>query len=81
MPMPNRRVPHMKETQPKVARRNFLAGAGVVTAAAGAAALTARSPVTSPRNAAIPESTDVSSDHKGYRVSEHIRKYYRSTLV
>lgn len=71
----------MKDTQPKVARRRFLAGAGVVTAAAGAAALTARSPAALPQGAAIPEPSDAPSDQNGYRVSEHIRKYYRTTLV
>ncbi|XQU68465.1 hypothetical protein OJJOAM_001196 [Cupriavidus sp. H18C1] len=34
----------MKEKETRVARRHFLAGAGIVTAAAGAAALTARTP-------------------------------------
>jgi len=71
----------MKETQPRVARRSFLAGAGVVAAAAGAASLTARGPAVPVQSAAIPESTDVPSDQAGYRVSEHIRKYYRTTLV
>ena len=71
----------MKETQPRVARRTFLAGAGVVAAAAGAATLTAHGPTAPVRNAALPEPADVPSDNKGYRVSEHIRKYYRTTLV
>ncbi|KAF7958286.1 formate dehydrogenase [Cupriavidus sp. UYMMa02A] len=71
----------MKETQPRVARRTFLAGAGVVAAAAGAATLTARGPTAPVQNAALPEPADVPSDNKGYRVSEHIRKYYRTTLV
>ncbi|CAG9180120.1 formate dehydrogenase [Cupriavidus pinatubonensis] len=71
----------MKETQPRVARRTFLAGAGVVAAAAGAASLTARGPAAPAGIAAIPEPSDAPSDNKGYRVSEHIRKYYRTTLV
>jgi hypothetical protein len=71
----------MKEKQPRVARRTFLAGAGVVAAAAGAASLTARGPATPAQHAAIPEPADVPSDNNGYRVSEHIRKYYRTTLV
>lgn len=71
----------MKVKQPRVARRTFLAGAGVVAAAAGAASLTARGPAAPAQSAVIPEPTDVPSDNKGYRVSEHIRKYYRTTLV
>lgn len=71
----------MKETQPKVARRTFLAGAGVVAAAAGAVSLSGRGPAVPAQSAALPEPTDVPSDNKGYRVSQHIRKYYRTTLV
>ncbi|MGN5480549.1 formate dehydrogenase [Cupriavidus basilensis] len=72
----------MKETQPRVARRTFLAGAGVVAAAAGTGTtLTTRGPTAPVQNAALPEPADVPSDNKGYRVSEHIRKYYRTTLV
>jgi hypothetical protein len=69
----------MKEKQHRVARRHFLAGAGVVAAAAGTAALTARGPSVPTPIASMPEVEP--SDSKGYRVSEHIRKYYRTTLV
>ena len=71
----------MREKPTRVARRSFLAGAGVVAAATGAAALTARGPALPDQAAALPESADTPSDSKGYRVSEHIRKYYRTTLV
>ncbi|MCY1219799.1 formate dehydrogenase region TAT target [compost metagenome] len=71
----------MTEKQTRVARRTFLAGAGVVAAATGAAALTARGPALPDQAAALPEPADTPSDSKGYRVSEHIRKYYRTTLV
>lgn len=69
----------MKDKQHRVGRRTFLAGAGVVAAAAGATAMTARTPVASSAVAALPEPTN--TDSKGYRVSEHVRKYYRTTLV
>ncbi|WP_458761872.1 formate dehydrogenase [Cupriavidus basilensis] len=72
----------MKDKQPKAARRAFLAGTGVVAAAGAAAALTSRGPAmpAAPRlAAAIPDVT--STDGDGYRVTEHIRKYYRTTLV
>ncbi|EYS96896.1 formate dehydrogenase [Cupriavidus sp. SK-4] len=74
----------MTEKQTRVARRTFLAGAGVVAAATGAAALaalTARGPAMPGQATALPEPTDPPSDSKGYRVSDHIRKYYRTTLV
>ena len=72
----------MKDKQPRVARRTFLAGAGVVAAAAGVAAVTSRGPAVPTQASIIPEpAADVPSDSKGYRVSEHIRKYYRTTLV
>ncbi|UIF85464.1 hypothetical protein [Cupriavidus sp. UYPR2.512] len=71
----------MTEKQTRVARRTFLAGAGVVAAATGAAALTARGPAMPGQAAALLEPTDPPSDSKGYRVSDHIRKYYRTTLV
>ncbi|GLC90844.1 hypothetical protein Tamer19_02520 [Cupriavidus sp. TA19] len=71
----------MREKPTRVARRTFLAGAGVVAAATGAAALTARGPALPDQASALPEPTDTPSDSKGYRVSEHIRKYYRTTLV
>jgi hypothetical protein len=71
----------MTEKQTRVARRTFLAGAGVVAAATGAAALTARGPASPGQAAALPEPTDAPSNNKGYRVSDHIRKYYRTTLV
>lgn len=72
----------MKDKQHRVARRTFLAGAGVVAAAAGAVAITARGPAAPSQPAAVPDLTpDVPADSQGYRVSEHIRKYYRTTLV
>jgi hypothetical protein len=69
----------MKDTQTRVARRNFLAGAGVVAAAAGTAALTARGPAAPAPVTAVPDVTP--GESRGYRVSDHVRKYYRSTLV
>lgn len=71
----------MKDNEHRVARRGFLAGAGVLAAAAGATALAPRMPA-GPSPAAVPDLTPkVPDDNKGYRVSEHIRKYYRTTLV
>ncbi|MGY8523724.1 twin-arginine translocation signal domain-containing protein [Paracidovorax citrulli] len=69
----------MKEKQTRVARRNFLAGAGVVAAAAGTAALTSHTPALAPLANSTPDAAP--ADSKGYRISEHVRKYYRTTLV
>ena len=69
----------MKHDQPKLARRGFLAGAGVIAAAAGAAALTR--PATEAALSAAPATPESSGDATGYQVSEHIRKYYKTTLI
>jgi hypothetical protein len=72
----------MHEKQHRVARRGFLAGAGVVAAAAGAAALTSRTATPPAQSASRPEpASEPADDGQGYRVSEHVRKYYRTTLV
>lgn len=71
----------MKDDQPRVARRGFLAGAGIVAAAAGTAALTARTPVAQVAASTLPGATPGDSDSTTYRVSEHIRKYYKTTLL
>lgn len=69
----------MKNDQPKLARRGFLAGAGILAAAAGAVTLTR--PTADTTLAAAPTVPDATGDAAGYRVSEHIRKYYKTTLI
>ncbi len=62
-----------------VSRRTALAGAGVVGAAAAAATLLPRSPVpaaTEPVKAALKVESE-----GGYRESEHVLHYYRTTRV
>lgn len=72
----------MKDKQSRVARRTFLAGAGVV-AAAGAAAVATRGPsaLTDAIAQKPNDAADPAPDSEGYRVSAHIRKYYRTTLI
>lgn len=70
----------MKDKQPRVARRTFLVGAGVV-AAAGAAAVATRGQPAVAEAIANAEPADPAPDSQGYRVSAHIRKYYRTTLI
>jgi hypothetical protein len=60
--------------QKKVLRRRFFAGLGVA-AAAGVAVKLAPSVVT----AAAP--TEAEPTGSGYRLSEHIKKYYRTTTI
>ncbi|WP_454764725.1 formate dehydrogenase [Cupriavidus campinensis] len=73
----------MKDKQSRVARRTFLAGAGVV-AAAGAAVVATRGQSALADAIAQPKAADTADpapDSPGYRVSAHIRKYYRTTLI
>jgi len=62
------------EKKAKLSRRNFLLTVGVSSAAAGAAAIVAKTPGGSP------ESKDKRAT-RGYQVSEHINNYYRTTKV
>lgn len=67
----------MPKTTPRLSRRAFLAGAATVSAAAGAAALPGAA--TQPPSAA---STPPKPERGGgYRLSEHVKRYYKTTLV
>ena len=56
-------------------RRNLFAGLGVVAAATAAAKLVPGNSTHAPPAEAPPDPAD------GYRLSEHIKKYYRTTTV
>jgi hypothetical protein len=60
--------------QKKIPRRRFFAGLGVA-AAAGVAVKLAPSVVTAPTP------TEAEPSGSGYRLSEHIKKYYRTTTI
>jgi hypothetical protein len=60
--------------QKKIPRRRFFAGLGVA-AAAGVAVKLAPSVVTAPAQ------TEAEPAGTGYRLSEHIKKYYRTTTI
>jgi len=64
----------MENSKTRTGRRNFLLAVG----AGGAATVAAIGAKTVPQTAA-----DAKKDPKGsgYKLSEHIRKYYRTTLV
>jgi len=60
--------------KPKLSRRKFMLSVGAGTAAAAAAVASKAVPQ-------APEQQAQSSTRKGYELSEHVRKYYRTTLV
>jgi hypothetical protein len=66
----------MSENKHKDSRRKFFVTAGV---AAGAVAVVSQTPL----GTAIAEqaSTMIDDNNKGYKLSDHIRKYYKTTLV
>lgn len=67
----------MTEPQEKLSRRRLFAGAGAVGAVAAVAAVLPSVPqATSPA-----ESQPAAGERKGYQLSEHIRRYYRTTRV
>jgi len=59
----------------KIARRSFFAGLGLVAAAGVAAKLAPSAAVE-----AIVEQPD-EPEGKSYRLSEHVKKYYRTTTI
>jgi hypothetical protein len=68
----------MSEKKVKLSRRNFLLTVGVSGAAAGAAAMVAKTP-----GEAAPQAGDKGDKRatRGYQASEHINNYYRTTKV
>ena len=62
--------------QSKIARRSFFVGLGLVAAAGIAAKLSSKS-VT----AAVAEPAPEKPAGTGYRMTEHVKKYYRTTTI
>jgi hypothetical protein len=73
-------MPHHQETimaeQNKIARRSFFAGLGLVTAAGIAAKLSSKTTIAP---LAAPAPAEPEGD--GYRLTEHVKKYYRTTTI
>jgi nitrous oxide reductase len=65
-----------KEQQSVVRRRGFLAGAA--TAGAAGAAVVATGVLSNKSTVEVAKDENAS---KGYQVSEHVRRYYRTTTV
>ena len=59
------------------ARRNFLLGAGAATVAGAAAVVVA----VKQQPGAVKTSKASVPDGRGYRLSEHVRSYYRTTTI
>jgi hypothetical protein len=66
---------HFMSAQNKIARRTFFAGLGLAAAAGVAAKLAPQS--VAQAAAAAPQEPQ----GNGYRLSEHVKKYYRSTKI
>ncbi|BET26009.1 secreted protein [Limnobacter thiooxidans] len=67
----------ISQDQPKLARRQFLVGAGAGVAAAGAALIVSTQPEVLQQAAA----DGAEQQSKGYQLSEHVKTYYRTLLV
>lgn len=67
---------HEKES-PKNSRRTFFAGMGLVAAAGVAATVAAPESVSTLTQALTPKGPD----DINYRLSEHVKKYYRTTTI
>lgn len=66
----------MEDNQNKIARRSFFAGLGLAAGAGVIAKLLPTSPTSSAQDSASQEPQD-----GRYRLSEHIKKYYRTTAI
>lgn len=63
-----------KQNKEKGGRRNFLTGLGLLASAGVAAKLSSPSAGTAP-----PTPSEPAGD--GYRLTEHVKKYYRTTTI
>lgn len=69
----------MSESQAKPSRRGFMLGAATAGAAAAAVATLPKSPVDETSVTQVePPKPEAGG---GYRVTEHVKRYYKSTLV
>ena len=68
----------MSESQTRPSRRGFMLGAAVAGAATAAVVTLPKSPVP---EAPVVETPPPPANGGGYRVTEHVKRYYKSTLV
>jgi len=78
-------VPHARpqadSAESAPTRRRFLMGAAVAAAAAAGTATTAGHLTQAPIASATPQVEPADDGATGYRLSEHIRKYYKTTWI
>ncbi|HXD39686.1 MAG TPA: formate dehydrogenase [Ramlibacter sp.] len=68
----------MSETKRKLSRRHLFAAAGTAGAVAAAASLV---PGVVQETVAKPQAKDPPERGGGYQLSEHVKRYYQTTLV
>ena len=64
-----------------LSRRKALAGAGAVGAVAAVAAVASSAVVSAPEQTAAAPSEPTHQDQEGYRLTEHIKRYYSTARV
>ena len=69
----------MSESKPKPSRRGFMLGAAV--AGAATAAVVALPKVEEAEAASAEKTPPVPENGGGYRVTEHVKRYYKTTLI
>ena len=69
----------MSESKPKPSRRGFMLGAAV--AGAATAAVVALPKVESQDESAAPGNPAPPARGGGYRLTEHVKQYYKTTLI
>jgi hypothetical protein len=67
----------MAESDNKLSRRHWVAGASTVGALAAAAAVLPRG--VAPQGEAMPKVASATETSAGYRLTEHIKRYYQTT--
>jgi hypothetical protein len=69
----------MSESHPKPSRRGFMLGAAV--AGAATAAVVTLPKTSTPETAQADRPVPPPDNGGGYRVSEHVKRYYKTTLL
>ena len=69
----------MSDSQAKPSRRGFMLGAAVAGAATAAVVTLPKSPA--PQAPVAEETPPKPENGGGYRVSEHVKRYYKSTRI
>ena len=69
----------MSESKPKPSRRGFMLGAAV--AGAATAAVVALPKVEGEETSSADQAPPAPAKGGGYRVTEHVKRYYKTTLI